>query len=275
MPDSDSTPPTTGQQLYDAGWCQGAILPVEVAARIRPITVPEHYQHAVQITQDCNIVAEDAKESHVEVAFGYCPQPGENTNALAQGKNPRLFLTEVSPGQRFVWDVRHRASVLKTALCTAVGSVEPLGRLLDSDLREFRAWLGRRYSRPAFPDNFNDRLRPARSAIDKVVNTEAFLSIRAVFYLITEREEELSEGVLYHLRIIFCFKHNGTSEPLTQATTEIGKFTKAVTACPGIVLTKYEAISDSRFPIQYLDAWDCVDFDSRSYGSSDSAPPRL
>ncbi len=275
MPDSDVPPPTTGQQLYDAGWYQGTILPVEVVVRIRPATVPENYQYAVLITQDCNIVAEDEKESHVEVTFGYCPQATDNTNALAQGKNPRLFLIEVPQGQRFVWDVRQRVSVSKTALHTALGSSEPVGRLLDSDLREFRIWLSRRYTRPAFPGNFNERLRPAKSATDKVIKTDAFRSIRAVFYLITERDEELPEGMPYHLRIIFCFKHNGTADPLPQAATEIEKFTKAVANCPGIELTKHESIPDTRFPIQYLDVWECVDFDARSYGSSESAPPRI
>ena len=275
MPDSDAPPPSTGQQLYEAGWCQGAILPVEVAVRIRPTTVPEHYQHAVLITQDCNIVADDDKESQVEVAFGYCAQAGENVNELAKGKNPRRFLTDIAPDVHLVWDVRHRLSVSKTVLSVDLGTAKPLGRLLDADLREFRAWLGRRYSRPAFPDAFNERLRPAMPVIDKAVKSEAFRSIRAVFYWITERDDELLEAAPYHLRIIFCFAHNGTSNPLAQAAVEIDKFAKAVAACAGIQLTKHEAISDSRFPIQYLDVWEYVDFDSRSYGSSESAPPRI
>jgi hypothetical protein len=275
VPNSDAPPPSTGQQLYEAGWCQGAILPVEVAVRIRPATVPEHYQHAVLITQDCNIVADDDKEPQVEIAFGYCAQAGENVNAFAQGKNPRRFLTVIVSDVHLVWDVRHRQSIPKSVLHTELGTAKPLGRLLDADLREFRAWLGRRYSRPAFPDTFNERLRPAMSAIDKAVKSEGFRSVRAVFYWIIERDEELPEAEPYHLQIIFCFAHNGTASPLPQAATEIDKFAKAVAACPGIELTKHEALSDLRFPIQYLDVWEGVDFDARSYGSSESAPPRI
>lgn len=274
MPDSDS-PISTGQRLYDEGWCQGAILPGDVAVCLRPTTTPVHYQHAVLITQDCNIVADDDRETHIEVAFGYCPRPEENANAFAQGKHPRQFLAGDGGERRFVWDVRERLSVTKSALLTLLKTVAPAGRLLDTDLREFRAWLGRRYSRPAFPDNFNNRLRPAKSTIDKAIKSDGFRSVRAVFYWIEERDQELSADTPYRLRIIFCFRHNGTAIPLQLAVVEIENFAKAVASCPGIVLVKTESIPESRFPIQYLDVWECVDFDSRSYGSAESAPPRI
>ncbi len=207
---------------------------------------------------------------HVVAARFDCPQPSTTPRAVAD-----LARRSLGPGQRFVWDVRHRLSLSKTALHAALGSKEPVGRPLDCDLRELRVWLSRRYTRPAFPGNFNDRLRPAKSVIDKVVKTEAFLSIRAVFFWIEERDHELPEGSPYHLRIIFCFKHNGTANPLPQAAIEIEKFAKAVASCPDIILTKPELIPDSRFPIQHPDVWECVDFDARSYGSAESAPPRI
>ena len=138
-----------------------------------------------------------------------------------------------------------------------------------------RAWLGRRYSRPAFPDNFNERLRPASAAIEKAVKSDGFRSVRAVFYWLEEGDEELPEGTPYHLRIIFCFNHNDTKSPLPATADEVKRFTDAVAKCPGVSLMKAESIPDSRFPIQYLDTWQCVDFDSRSYGCVTSAPPRL
>jgi hypothetical protein len=236
--------------------------------------VPSRYEHAVLITQDCNLVADDEKESHLEIAFGYRAGDAENVNAYAQGKHPRLFMTEVGGRHRFVWDVRERQPVPKATLEGRLLAASSPGQLLDSDLREFRAWLGRRYSRPAFPDNFNTRLREAQPIIDRVIRSEAFRSIRAVFYLITERDQELPEGTPYHLRIIFCFTSNPSAIPLPNAAAEIEKFAQAVAACPGITLVKHEAISDARFPLQYLDAWQWVDFDARSYGSPESAPPR-
>lgn len=273
MPDNDP-PPSIGRQLYDAGWCQGVVLPEVVSVGLRPATTPSTYLYAVVVTQDCNIVADDHKEPQIEVAFGYRPASGENVNGYARGKNPRLFLTEVGP-ERFVWDVRERLSVTKADLLGVLKAVHPTSRLLDPDLREFRAWLGRRYSRPAFPDNFNERLQPASAAIEKAVKSDGFRSVRAVFYWLEEGDEELPEGTPYHLRVIFCFNHNGTESPLPATADEVKRFTDAVAKCPGVSLMKAESIPDSRFPIQYLDTWQCVDFDSRSYGSVTSAPPRL
>jgi hypothetical protein len=260
--------------LYDAGWCQGAILPTAVAVSIRPDTVPEQYQHAILITQDCNIVADNHKESRVEIAFGYSPPDAENANAVANSRHPRLFLTTLSSGTRFIWDVRERITVTKIALNMAIGSTPPLGRPIDSDLREFRAWLGRRYSRPAFPDAFNERLRSASATIDKAIKSDGFRSVLGVFYLIAERDEELLANDPYHLYIIFCFADNGTASPLPQTAIEIERYVRAVAACTGISLMKSDAISDARFPIQYLRSFELVDFDSRSYGHPESALPR-
>jgi hypothetical protein len=106
MPDNDP-PPSIGRQLYDAGWCQGAVLPEAVTVGLRPATTPSKYLYAVVVTQDCNIVADDQKEPQVEVAFGYCPTAGEDVNGYARGKNPRLFLTKVGL-QLFVWCQRLR-----------------------------------------------------------------------------------------------------------------------------------------------------------------------
>ncbi len=274
MPPSDISTLSLGQRLYDAGWCQGALLPLDAVAQIRASTLPVRYQHAVVISQDCNIVRDD-QETSVELAFGYSPTATENVNNLAKGRHPRQFLTTLASEQRFVWDVRERAAISKDRLSAVLGSAAPLGRMLDSDIREFRAWLGRRYSRPAFPDAFNDRIKAASAGIEKATKAQAFLSIRGIYYLITERDEELAADQPYHLRIAFCFEENGTPAPLPAASTEIARFITAVAQCQGIVLGPTVIVSNERFPVRWLDAWDCAYFDTRSFGCPGAAPPRV
>jgi len=267
-------PASIGQDLYGAGWHQGAILGPALMEHFRPQGAPAKFTHAVLITQDCNIVI-DEKEDRIEVMLGYIPDTGQETNDLAQGRNPRLYRTGNPETGLRVWDIRERFTISKFSFLSVLGEAVSDARLIDTELRDIRRWIGRRYTRPAFPDAFNARISSADREIAKVVKSKEFGSVRGVYYLVTENDEELPAGRDYNLKIAFCYVHNDSENPFPDTKTKIDQYVLAVNSCAGVKLTGVLVLSDADFPISYLDSFSLYDFAARSYAGQAAAPPQM
>jgi hypothetical protein len=263
-----------GKKLYAAGWHQGAILDPTLMERLRPHGVAARFTHAVMIAQDCNIV-NDEREDRIEVMLGYVPASGQETNDLAQGRNPRLYRTGTTETGLCVWDIRERFTISKTDLSSVLGDAVCHARLMDAELRDVRRWIGRRYTRPAFPDSFNVRISSADKEISKAVKSQEFKSVRGVYYLVTEKDEELPAGRDYHLKIAFCYVYNDSENPLPETKAKIDQYVSAVNGCAGVKLTGVLILSDADFPVSYLDSFSLYDFEARSYADPAAAPPQM
>lgn len=270
----DEEAASIGKKLYAAGWHQGAILDPILMERLRPQGASTQFTHAVVIAQDCNIVNDD-KEDRIEVMLGYIPADGQEINDLAQGRNPRLYRTGTPETGLHVWDIRERFTIAKKILSSVLGEAISDVRLMDAELRDIRRWIGRRYTRPAFPDTFNARISSAHREIAKVVKAKEFTSVRGVYYLVTENDEELPAGRDYHLKIAFCYVHNDSENPLPDTKAKIDQYVSAVDSCSGVKLTGVFVLSDADFPISYLDNFSLYDFEARSYADPAAAPPQI
>ena len=69
-----------------------------------------------------------------------------------------------------------------------------------------RKWLAGRYSRPAFPGDFNDRLKLGEQALnDFLAQHEAF--IRGVYCLVEPQDEHLDQAVPYRSQWLLVYRH--------------------------------------------------------------------
>src|SRR5690349_20762661 len=129
-------------------WRQGHI------AEIHQFAVQhEQFTHAVLISQDCDIATLPDKEPEAECVLA---RPVATANpSFVSGKNPRVLHIQLADGSFLEIDLRHRRSVAKERLLEAQPSSLTLK---TAGVRLLSKWLGKRYSRPAFPDAFNRRL---------------------------------------------------------------------------------------------------------------------
>ena len=112
--------------------------------------------------------------------------------------------------------------------------------LSKNAVTNLQAWYALRYSRPAWPDAFNDRWSPAKKALLKVLHPlkEDVAEVRVA---ILERDDELPAGSDYHVTLFFIVDDetwNGDPEARHAAQLAFAEFTAALENCDGIEVDK-------------------------------------
>ena len=162
---------STGRQLYDRGWRQGAIVPINTPAPLydgadstTPIT-REPVAGYILATQDCDLVRPDDKLGHVELIAYHQVSRDEAANVLPN--DTRHFVMSLEEG--LVADRSQTLSVTKqTLLAFEYPPALPCGTQ-PTRTRRFARWLGARYDRPAVPDILDAALRkPLEKSIKKL-----------------------------------------------------------------------------------------------------------
>lgn len=252
-------PPTS---LRTGNWRQGSILDVSpIAEELAKVGAPP-CELAVIISQDCDVVADLTIEPAVELIVAeLTAQPD---TALLYGKNPRRICLPLSSGTGYlVLDVRHRYLVRKQSLAGHAPRMDL--SLSTNDARALARWLGKRYTRDAFPDAFNARLRPAQKELERISKSPAGRHITTVFVMLDANNEELADGAGYHVVLWFgCQRDVLDSDARVEANQFASAFSRAVESCPGIVVDDWEVRSHDDITLADLELMKRFDLDFRS-----------
>lgn len=158
-----------GTQLENAGWRQGSIIRSSDNEKIFGLLGLDYNPTAIFLisSQSCDIANNNTVlDPNVEVIYG-------NSIDILNGncthsKNPRILHTQalcrtndenVSSALNVEFKATNKCFIDKEDL--AQFSPDPDRVMEYSNLRSFVAWLAARYSRPALPTAFNDRIRDA------------------------------------------------------------------------------------------------------------------
>jgi hypothetical protein len=189
-------------EIRDRGWRQGsALLPDSLPGDcVFEPALPDASGEAVFLilTQDCDLVQSDfEKEPFVELIRAV---PVERTDGnLLYGKNPRRIhfrigeiTFEASCHERSRTSRRH----LATCTPSAAHALDPLTLAL------LREWIAKRYTRPAFPDAFNERVRQGQNgrAIRKLLEREGHYFFD-LYLSCNPFDRELPEGEPYEIMV--------------------------------------------------------------------------
>ena len=133
------------------------------------------------ISQDCVVVREHELEPCVELLCGgFVVAPD---NRFIHSKHPRTVHLTCSDGSTHVeLDIRRRVAVEKHRLATHCPDRDR--QLSGSDVRSLAAWVARRYTRPVFPDAFNNRLRAVEEKVDRLVKNDCSRPVTAVYLML-------------------------------------------------------------------------------------------
>lgn len=147
----------------------------------------------VVITQDCDIVhTPPEEEPFIEFIIGNLSEDRSCKN----GKNPRKLHLE-NNGQILEFIIHNRFFVKKESLARFEFS-DTLFEITADNTKVLRKWLGSRYTRAAFPDEFNARL--AKAKVSKL--TEKGISSRVSHIFFEVEDRELPSEEIYQLNVM-------------------------------------------------------------------------
>lgn len=215
MDDRANPDPKEGPSLYEIGWRQGSLFDAsslflawcdiapdrdgdKIVLEKREPPVSGRY---VVISQDCDIAHGDYDdEPFIEVLqCGIAKETADLANL--ERNSPRFFLLDKE--RRLVALAMHRVQVAKGAVKLLAPEVWPYSQ---ERFRNFIRWLGARYTRPAFPDEFNKLFaNPATRVFqDMSINQRATFSqiVSEVRVLLARTEAELVRPYEVQLLII-------------------------------------------------------------------------
>lgn len=255
------------EEIRVRNWTQGSIvsgsdlqLSTQMAGGDDPATL------YVVASHPCDVVNSDfTKEPHVDILP--MKQIDATDGSFTHGKNPRKLHLDWN-GHAYAVDLIGRRTIDRRLLA----GVTPEGQLEAAAQRVLAAWLGSRYSRPAFADEFNARVDGATSGIGKVLKNSG----RAMsgIYVATTLDE-LPTGTDYAMQMLFCMRAEDFDEPdlwgkVNEAADQIAKL---MGKCDGVDLIDYEVKSEADTSLEELRTFARWDYDwltFRTPGSSES-----
>lgn len=257
---------TDEERIRASGFRQGSI--VDVADFVAEVGLTEVFppsaKVAVLVSQDCDIVADVAVEPSVEViAADLLFEPNV---ALLSGRNPRRLCLPLQDGIGYlVVDVRCRLQISKSALSNVEARRDlVVGR---GQVRLLAQWLGKRYTRDAFPDAFNGRWKAAQKKLERLSKSNEAASISGVFAMLDYPNDELPDGVPYNLVLWFAcpVKVYESNAGRRDAKVFEAKFVDLMKKCTGInVSPESEVRSHEDISLSDLEEMKRFDWDYRS-----------
>ena len=153
----------------------------------------------VVVTQDCDLVQGPDIEPFVEFISG-C-EIAKGGSLFQNGRNPRrLHIQSIGPQEIKQWleiSIHDRFRVQKEGLANL--AVDETTRLTIDDAELLRRWIARRYTRPAFPDEFNLRLKRVDEKLENLFKSEAGKLLTGIFLDVID--DEIPQGEQYNIEV--------------------------------------------------------------------------
>ena len=192
------------EAIRDTMWRQGIV--VEDRQKIAVIShVNEYYpwianaDALVLFSQDCDLLNPSLENEPFAEFFCVTYIPDVNPS-LAYGKNPREIHMRINDSQCIRLLINHRIRIDRALLVGMSPEHQPL-RIPNGNLKMLLSWLSKKYSRPAFPDRFNELLAQIPKLDKKLLDLNAsFTTIKRFFFLL-EPNTEIGANQRYLLSI--------------------------------------------------------------------------
>ena len=147
----------------------------------------------VVVTQDCDIVHEETdEEPFIEFIIGNFSE----AKSCKNGRSPRKLHLE-NNGQILEFIIHNRFFIKKDTLVGFEFS-DVLFELTFDNKKILKKWLGNRYTRAAFPDEFNTRL--SKSNASKIIEKSLSSKVSHIFFEV--EDAELSSEESYELNVL-------------------------------------------------------------------------
>lgn len=247
-----------GKRLRESGWRQGVIVPASSILECLPDGSPaKESDHAVIVTQSCDLLHHDLRNEPSAV-LQLVKRIDEGNPGFLHGKNPRRLHVQAADGtwlEAWAWN---QVVVSRNHLADkeAQASLE----LSPRTLRNVLDWLAKRFTRIAFPDDFNEQLKPKSNTIGKLLKKNQALFSEALLHLAPF--EDLKEDQNYELACYLLMEADVYDDPeqLKKARDVATKLEKLF-ADSGLEVAECSPASEAELTVAELNQLIHWDFD--------------
>ena len=248
--------PFDAQAILDNGWRQGTILSNEFREELGK-HVPSFLERdngiAIVVSQDCDIVHRQLEnEPYIEVLAVF-PIPKLDGN-LTCGKSPRKYHLSIRNTQTggvecFEAFIHNRTWLNRKGFMERKPNTA--WEIDREEKTELSKWLAMRYTRAAFPDAFNQRIRGKAKEIRSLFKKEG-QKLEAVYVLCRDEELPLNEN--YDVQILgrISDKTNENQAERMVAEKFVNQLAAIWTKCEGIIVVDSECRSESDITLSDL-----------------------
>ena len=268
------------QTLIARRWRQGAVLPESLVDGIQMMPFAKDVSDAarfVVISQDCDVVNGSCELEPAVELVALVPV-AETKSAFQNLRNPRelhiRLVNDEGTTQVVAAHVWGRGFLDRRRLMEKAPHLTD--RIPEEDLRLLVEFLGRRYDREAFPDEFERRFKRAKARIEKILRDH--LAEILDVYVTLEPFEELpaptnleqpTDEATYRLLIYVLLSDavvEGDPKSLNLLKQAIKpEFRKAVKGCYGIQLDDIVFVGRSDVTLDRFEQMHRLDFDAMSF----------
>jgi hypothetical protein len=225
----------------------------------------------ILISQDCDIVCPSYEnEPFVELLVARAVTQEQRDGTLFHGKNPRRLQFQIeSAGGPLLYEVNiHEKSRLdRRALVNVEAAGEP--RPDTSVVDVLTKWTAKRYTRAAFPTNFNERCRPVMGRINKKLKKGGDLLTGIFLRLNTLEELPAGEDYQVILRVTARSEDLDDIENNDAAISLVTDIEIALNRCEGIEVVDAALVPEDDFTLADLREVRRWDYDYLSFGGEE------
>ncbi|MGS3373146.1 hypothetical protein [Klebsiella pneumoniae] len=248
-------------------WLQGHVLTDADSAALGLRDADDHLTKVVVISHDCDI--QSGSENSIEVIVGKLVK---KNSQFANAKHPRIIhlkYEQKAGSELDAIELRHSNRLTFKKLEFHVQSPDHEYPIDMDEKRGLKQWLAAKYGRPAFPDEFEKRIRVYddkkkkirfENELAEIIRVHSTYLLSIYFDLGENRFNDLPENEPYELSIYAVFdSEKGWTDAEKEATTLCGKLRERFEFYYGtpdraelIALEICAAISDSMFSLAQL-----------------------
>lgn len=239
-------PALIGDELRTKGWKAGAVLPSAMVADLKPYLTRDGQSFAeigesdwiVVVSQTCDVVQPNLdKEPLVEVL--HCRPIDQLRGEFKECKSTRVL--DFRPNRNAHVGIVLSAHAISDRYVIprdlfAKHGPDPGRVLSESSVKNIQLWYAFRYSRPAWPNAFVERIGGTRAALVKILKPLKD-DVAEVRVAIAENDRELAEDEHYHIAVYFVVDQdvwNADIDGRQSVYRAFNNFVSKLGACKGI-----------------------------------------
>ncbi len=262
------------QAIKEGGWRQGSILPNELVEVLRTEALVNEFDSnavALVVTQDCDLVSLSyVSEPFFEIVI---LNPVESIDGnLTFGKNPRKLQFCLQPDNTaFEVSIHSRHSIDRKWLESY--KPHPEHSTPMAVLRVLRDWIARRYTRSAFPDNFNERCSKVKPKIEACLKKRGS-NLSGIFVRLNSWDE-LGDEDDYQVIVVATHPVALQEDELIDLYEFLDDVVENFDSCEGIQVIAHDLVSEAVFSLDDLRnslKWECDHLSLRDEGPGIIAP---
>lgn len=232
----------THSKIIQNGWLQLSIVPEELQEAVGRDSFANKIKKddiLIILSQSCDVLHHDYnKEPNVEVVVANRINEAGLNKVFFDTRHPRTLQFYINiDGEKLLFQIE---SYNKFSFPRALLADYEPRKNVKVLLSTIPMWIGKKYFRPAFPDNFNSRLKPQDKAIKKLIERghepidQFFLSINSL--------NELDDNQVYEIEMLGVVSDKSK---INEASNLLSKLEGIMNNCVGISASNFSARMDS------------------------------